>query len=104
MAMTYHPQANGQVEVSNQEIKQNLEKMVNPSRKDWATKLDDALWAYRTTYKTLLGMSPYKLVYGKNCHLPIELEMKAYLAIKELNLDPKLAKKEILFQLQELEE
>lgn len=67
-------------------------------------KLDDALWAYRTTYRTPLGMSLYKLVYGKNCNLPIELEKKAYWAIKELNLHIELEKKERLFQLQELEE
>ncbi|KAA3483144.1 KRAB-A domain-containing protein 2-like [Gossypium australe] len=60
--------------------------------------------AYRTTYKTPLGMFSYKLVYGKNFHLPIELEKKAYWAIKELKLDPELAKEERLFQLQKLEE
>ncbi|KAA3483245.1 reverse transcriptase [Gossypium australe] len=54
--------------------------------------------------QAITGMSPYQLVYGMNCHLPIELEMKAYWEIKELYLDPELAKKEILFQLQELEE
>ncbi|KAA3477661.1 KRAB-A domain-containing protein 2-like [Gossypium australe] len=62
---TYHPQANRQTKVSNQEVKQILEKIVNPNRKDLAHRLDDALWAYRTTYKTPLSMSPYKLVYEK---------------------------------------
>lgn len=78
--------------------------MVNPSRKDQAVRLDDALQAYRIAYKTSLGMSPYKLVYKKICHLLIELQKKTYWEIKELNLDLKLAKKERLFQLQELEE
>ncbi|KAL4366766.1 hypothetical protein GQ457_05G020870 [Hibiscus cannabinus] len=64
IATAYHPQTNGQAEVSNQEIKQILEKVVNTRRKDWSPKLDEALWAYRTTFKTPLGMSLLKLVFG----------------------------------------
>ena len=62
VATAYHPQTSGQVELSNREIKRILEKVVNPSRKDWSTHLDEALWAYRTAYKTPLDMSPYRLV------------------------------------------
>ena len=78
VSLTYHPQCNGQAEVSNREIKKILEKTVNVTRKDWANKIDDSLWAYRKTFKTPLEMSPYKIVYGKACHLPVELEYKAY--------------------------
>jgi hypothetical protein len=64
----YHPQANGQVELSNKEIKLILEKVVSTSRGDWSMKLPDTLWQYRTGYKTPIGMSPFRIVYGKACH------------------------------------
>ena len=76
VASPYHPQTNGQVEVSNRELKKILEKTVASTRKDWSSKLEDALWAYRTAYKTPIGLSPFQLVYGKSCHLPVEMEHK----------------------------
>ena len=77
MGLAYHPQLNGQVEISNKEIKNILEKTVSTSRKDWLVKLDDALWAYRTTYKSPIRMSLYMIIFGNPCHLPLELEYKS---------------------------
>ena len=62
-------------------------KVVSSNIKDWSLKLLDSFWVYRTTYKTILGMSPYRLVYGKTCHLPMEIEYKAWWAVKKPNLD-----------------
>ncbi|GJV29156.1 reverse transcriptase domain-containing protein [Tanacetum coccineum] len=82
LSTAYHPQTSGQVEVSNHGLKRILERTVGENHASWSDKLDDALWAFRTTFKTPIGFTPYKLVYGKACHLPIELEHKAYWALK----------------------
>jgi hypothetical protein len=104
LSTPYHPQTSGQVEVTNHKIKQILEKTVAQNRKDWSLKLNDALWAYRTAFKTNLGMSPFRLVFGKACHLPVELEHRAMWAIRELNLDINVAGGQRKLQINELEE
>jgi hypothetical protein len=104
IASAYHPKTSGQVELSNREIKSILQKMVNRSRKNWASKLNDALWAYRTADKNPMGMSLYKMVYRKACHLPLELEHKAFWVVKELIRDFELAGKKMLLDLSSLDE
>nr|GEX92944.1 reverse transcriptase domain-containing protein [Tanacetum cinerariifolium] len=77
---------------------------VGENHASWSDKLDDALWAFRTAYKTPIGCTPYKLVYGKACHLPIELKHKAYWALKHANFDLKTAGNHRKVQLNELHE
>ncbi|GJY87735.1 reverse transcriptase domain-containing protein [Tanacetum coccineum] len=104
LATVYHPQTSGQVEVSNHGLKRILERTIGENRASWSDKLDDALWAFRTAFKTPIGCTPYKLVYGKACHLPIELEHKAYWALKHANFDLKSAGDHQKVQLNELNE
>ncbi|GJU91189.1 reverse transcriptase domain-containing protein [Tanacetum coccineum] len=102
LATAYHPQTSGQVEVLNRGLKRILERTVGENRASWSDKLDDALWAFRIAFKTPIGCTPYKLVYGKSCHLPIELEHKAYWALKHANFDLKTAGGHRKLQLNEL--
>ncbi|GJW54320.1 reverse transcriptase domain-containing protein [Tanacetum coccineum] len=104
LSTAYHPQTSGQVEVSNRGLKRILERTVGENRASWSDKLDDALWAFRTAFKTPIGCTPYKLVYGKACHLPIELEHKAYWALKHCNFDLKTAGDHRKVQMNELNE
>jgi hypothetical protein len=78
IATPYHPQTSGQVEISNKQIKIIFQNTVHEMGRGWKEKLHEALWAYRRAYKTPIGMTPYQMVYGKTCHLPIELEYKSH--------------------------
>jgi len=77
---------------------------VSRNRKDWADKLVDTLWAYKTAFKAPLGMSPYRVVYGKPCHLPVEIKHRAWWTIKMLNFDLTEAGEVRKLQLSELDE
>ncbi|GJR07223.1 reverse transcriptase domain-containing protein, partial [Tanacetum coccineum] len=97
-------ETNGQTEVTNRAIKGILERSVRYNPKDWSKKLNDALWAFRTAYKTPIGCTPFRMVYGKACHLPVEIEHKAYWALKQCNTDLMAAAKNHFMELNELME
>ncbi|GKA67959.1 reverse transcriptase domain-containing protein [Tanacetum coccineum] len=100
----YYPQTNVQVENINSALKCILEKTIGNNKKDWSYKLDDALWVFRTTFKTPLETTPFRIIYGKACHLLVELEHKAYCAIKNCNMDLTKAGENRFLQINELDE
>nr|GEU42021.1 reverse transcriptase domain-containing protein [Tanacetum cinerariifolium] len=104
LSTAYHPQTSGQVEVLNRGLKRILERTIGENQASWSDKLDDALWALCTAFKTPIGCTPYKLVYGKACHLPIKLEHKAYWSLKHCNFDLKTTGDHRKVQMNELNE
>ena len=101
---SYHPQANGQVEVTNRDLESILTKFVISIIKYWVDKLVEATWAYNTTWKITLGFTPYELVYGKKALLLFEFEFNTLRMEMELNLDLSNSQKERLLQLNGLDE
>ena len=99
-----HPQANGQVEVTNQEIGAILTIIVHLHHRDWNRRLPRAIWAYRTTWKTTLGFTPFKLLYGKVAMLPIEFEHKTLCTTLDFNISLPAAQQERLLYLNSLDE
>nr|GEW58440.1 reverse transcriptase domain-containing protein [Tanacetum cinerariifolium] len=104
LSTAYHPQISGQVEVTNHGLKRILKRTVGENRALWSDKLEDALWAFRTTFKTPIGCTQYRLVYGKSCYLPLEHEHKEFWALKHANFDLKTAGDHQKLQLNELSE
>nr|GEU89138.1 reverse transcriptase domain-containing protein [Tanacetum cinerariifolium] len=104
LSTAYHQQISGQVGVSNRSLKRILESTIGENYASWFDKLDYTLWAFRIAFKTPIGCTPYKLVYRKACHLPIELEHKAYWALKHCNFDLKTMGDHQKVQLNELNE
>ncbi|GJY86441.1 reverse transcriptase domain-containing protein [Tanacetum coccineum] len=82
----------------------NIQSSVGYNPKDWSEKLNDSLWAFRTAYKTPTGCTPFRLVYGKACLLPVEIKHKAYCALKQCNMDLAIAAKNHFIELNELME
>nr|GEU85265.1 hypothetical protein [Tanacetum cinerariifolium] len=104
LSTAYHPQSNGKTKVTNRVIKRILKRSVEYNPKDWSEKLNDALWAFMMACKTPTGCTPFRLVYRKACHLPVEIKHKAHWALKQHNMNLTLARKSRLMQLNELAE
>nr|GFB33899.1 reverse transcriptase domain-containing protein [Tanacetum cinerariifolium] len=104
LSNAYHPQTSGQVEVTNRRLKRILERTVGEIRALWSDKLEDALWAFRIAFTTPVGCKPYRVIYEKACHLPLELKHKAFWALKHANFDLKTVGDHQKLQLNELSE
>lgn len=104
LATSYHPQMSGQVEVMNMELKRILEINMHHNSCDQSERLDDALWPYRTGFKTSIGHTSYLMVYGRACNLLVDLEHQAYQVTKFLNFDIAEVGRKLKFQLNELKE
>jgi transposase InsO family protein len=100
----YHPQANGKMESTNKVLEAILTKTIHLHHKDWADRLPEALWAYRTTWRNTTGHTPYELVFGKQILLPIEFQIHTFRLAAELGLDLSEAQKKRVMQLNELGE
>jgi transposase InsO family protein len=100
----YHPQANGQVESTNKVLEVIMTKTIKENHTDWADRLLEALWAYKTSWRNTTENSPYDLIYGKQILLPIEFQIKTFRMEARLGMDLLEAQKQRLLQLNELDE
>ncbi|KAL0367029.1 UNVERIFIED_CONTAM: hypothetical protein Sradi_3593000 [Sesamum radiatum] len=73
-----HPQANGQVEVTNRILVQGIKRRLERVEGNWAEELTSVLWAYRTTPRGSTGESPFSLVYGTKAIIPAELGIPSH--------------------------
>ncbi len=103
-SLPYHPQVNGQLEVTNWKLENILTKIVSLHKRDWVTWLPEVVWAYHTTWKTTTGLTPYEIVYGKKVVLPIEFEIKTLRTTLQLGLSLSNAQRECITQLHSLDE
>nr|GEZ24219.1 reverse transcriptase domain-containing protein [Tanacetum cinerariifolium] len=102
ISTAYHSQTNGQTKVTNRAIKRILKRSVGYNPMYWSKKFNDALWAFRTAYKTPTGCTLFRMVYKKACHLPVEIEHKAHWALKQCNMDLTAAVKNRFMELNEI--
>ena len=100
----YHPQVNGQVEVTNRKLEAILTKIVHIHKKDWTSRLTEVVCVYQTTWKTTTRFTPFEIVYGKEIMLPIEFEHNTLHTALELNINIPIAQKERLLHLNFLDE
>ena len=100
----YHPQANRQVEVTNWEIENILTKIVHLHINDWNRKLPEAIWAYRTTWKTTTRFTPFEILYGKVAILSIEFEHKTLRTTLDLDIELPITQREHFLHLNSLDE
>ena len=74
----YYPQANGLAKSTNKKLQMILKKIVNENRTDWDQKLNSALWAYQTSYKTSIKSTPFRMAFGFEVVMSIEFKFRHF--------------------------
>ncbi|XP_070055468.1 uncharacterized protein [Nicotiana tomentosiformis] len=95
----YHPSANGQAELTNKVIIQNLKKMSEAAKGKWTEELSGVLWAYRTTAKSSTRETLFSLLYGAEALIPVEVgepTLRYFRANEESNNEAMLINLELL--------
>ena len=101
-ATLYYAQSNGLVEKVNGFICKIITKQAYMKPRFWDKHLNAALWAYRTSFKTSLGFTPFHLVYGQEALLPIQVEL-ASLKVLETTKEEGGEKERIQCRIMDLE-